>query len=62
VVVDASSDITLVEIINLNGQVVISQSVGANHVVLNVKNLTSGTYVMNIITNNGVASRKIQVQ
>jgi hypothetical protein len=62
VVVDASSDISIVEVINMNGQVVLSQSVGANHVVLNVKNLTNGTYVMNIITTDGVASRKIQVQ
>jgi len=62
VVVDASADMTLVEIINLNGQVVMSQTIDANHAVLNVKNLTSGTYVMNIITDNGVASKKIQVQ
>ncbi|HBG69878.1 MAG: hypothetical protein A2W93_14795 [Bacteroidetes bacterium GWF2_43_63] len=62
VVVDANANISIIEVVNINGQVVASQSVNDSHAVVNVKNLSAGTYILNIVTDNGVVSKKLQIQ
>ncbi len=49
-----------IEIYNINGQKILSQAPFANTVLLNIKNLTKGTYIVKIHMSNGhVITKKI---
>ena len=61
VVIDASTEMSLIEVLNINGQVVASQQVNSNHQVLNLKSLSSGTYIIHIKTAKGIVSKKLQI-
>jgi hypothetical protein len=62
-VVLASSDAATVELADLAGQVVSSQAVnGTNLVAVSTSNVTSGVYVVNVRSANGVATQKVVVK
>lgn len=48
-------------VVNMTGQVVVSQDVNSDEIVLDVTSLNAGLYVLNISTESGVITRQINV-
>lgn len=61
-VVSYAVAINSIEIFNINGQIIYSKEVNANAIKINTDNLSSGTYFMNIKSNNTTVSRKLIVE
>ena len=52
-------NISHVEIINLQGQVIKSQRILGNQSTLNLANLSAGVYIIKIYTNSGFVVKKL---
>lgn len=60
--VKADSKFNKVQLVNLTGQVVYESSVMANETVINTTSMTKGLYLLNIISDKGIVTRKISVR
>jgi PKD repeat protein len=60
--VQASSDIKEVQVYNLFGQLVYSQSVASKKVTINTSNLSSGAYDLKVVMNDGFLNKTIIIQ
>jgi len=58
-IVNANSQIERVEIIDIQGRIMIIQSIGGNQANINISNLNSGIYIIKIYTNSGLKVDKI---
>ncbi|MEN6512292.1 MAG: T9SS type A sorting domain-containing protein, partial [Chloroherpetonaceae bacterium] len=55
----SEADISFVEIINLQGQVIKSQRILGNQSILDLTNLSTGVYILKIYTNSGFIIKKL---
>lgn len=60
--VKADSKISKVQIVNLSGQVVLETEVMSNETRINTSNLNSGLYLLNIISDKGMVTRKVSIR
>jgi len=60
--VKADSKFNKVQLVNLTGQVVYESSVLANETVINTASMTKGLYLLNIISDKGIVTRKISIR
>jgi len=60
--INANSNIREVQVYNLVGQVVLSQTIGSKSATLNTSNLTSGIYNVKVVLNDGAINQKIVVK
>ena len=60
--ISLDKEITIVSIYNLLGQEVLSKSVNSNETSIDVADLTTGTYLIKVTSNNEVKTLKIVKQ
>lgn len=60
--VKADSKINKIQIVNLSGQVVLENEVMTNETRINTSDLNSGLYLLNIISDKGIVTRKVSVK
>jgi len=56
-IVNANSQIERVEIIDIQGRIMIIQSIGGNQANINISNLNSGIYIIKIYNKQWIKSR-----
>ncbi len=59
--VRSDSRINSIQVINLSGQLVLESVVNGNAAMVNTSNLTKGLYMLNVISDNGIDTRKISI-
>ncbi len=60
--VRGDSKINSVQIINISGQLVLESAVNGNSTMINTSSLTKGLYMLNVISANGIDTRKISIR
>jgi len=60
--IQANNEISMIQLYNITGQVVLSQEVNAKSVTINTSGLTSGVYTLKAVTGNGSVNKKIVIE
>ncbi len=60
--ISASETIQTIEIVTLNGQVVMTSNINAKEGRINISDIPQGVYVVRIATNNGISTSKLVIQ
>ena len=61
VIIEAQSDIQQVTLMGVNGVMLEDRKANSNQVELNLEGYSKGIYVIRIVTEDGVATRKINL-